>query len=251
LLLDIDYGATVRVLAWRPDTAEPLTTIESIPPAPGAPLDQFQITFAPDYANSGKIELLHGANGAVYFSTDYGHTWERKTPGEPGACAREPVSGFGALWHNNAEVRELLGCPLKDEQAYAGAVQPFEHGELLHLAFTTADYDVTIYVLAPDGQGATGWNTQPHYQIEATPPPAPAGLLEPAPIFHTAWLEGRCCQTDFQATQDVLGWAIGPAETLAAARQAFEGGTLIWREDRDQILVFQNNQRSSYLTFDD
>ncbi len=44
----------------------------------------------------------------------------------------EPILGFGKLWRENAEVRELLGWATAPEAGAPGQVQPFEHGVMIH-----------------------------------------------------------------------------------------------------------------------
>ncbi len=253
LVLGQDYGGLVYARRLEPAAAEPLTDIEDIPAGPGSSLDGYGVTFATDYPSSGRVDLRHGRSGALYISTDRGHNWTRPDPAEPGACERQPVSGFGALWFGNREVRNQLLCPLEDEQPYAGTAQPFERGELLRLDPIRTQYDTAVYGLVPGWQGGPHWNTLPHYEMSDTPPEPPAGLFPPAPTFFSAWQEGDCCAPDHQPMSDVLGWATAETSNLQIARQHFEGGVMVWRSDRDEILVlaYSNGWPFTYAVYAD
>jgi photosystem II stability/assembly factor-like uncharacterized protein len=237
LALNQDYGGQISVVIVRPEAPAPFEIADEIPPGPGDSLPDYEVTYADDYPDSGRIELRHGHSGALYISTDRGVTWSRPDPLEPGACARTPVSGFGALWFNNAEVRNLLLCPLEDEQPYTGTVQPFERGEMIRLESANPPAQITIYALLPDWDGEQAWTTMPHYETDRPLPEPPAGLFRPDPLLKTAWLEGACCRPNPQPGQQALGWATAEAAGTSIARQEFEGGTLVWRQDHDEILV--------------
>jgi hypothetical protein len=162
------------------------------------------------------------------------------------------VSGFGALWFANADVRNQLLCPLDDEQPYSGTVQPFERGELLLLDPIVPSTYRQIFALIPDWLGDPAWGTLPHYQSTPTLPSPPSGLLAPDPAFHTAWVEGYCCHPDALPAAEALGWATDAASSLDVALQHFEGGTMIWRGDRDEVLVLvQSAEGDSYTIWPD
>jgi hypothetical protein len=232
-----DYGGQIWVMTLRPDAPEPFQVVDAIPTGPGNSLAQYQVTYAGDYPASGRIELRHGSSGALYLSTDRGVTWSRPDPSEPGACERNPVSGFGTLWFGNAEVRNQLLCPLEEEQPYTGLAQPFEHGEMIRLASLAPPLDTTVYVLLPGWEGEPSWGTMPYYETDRPLPDPPAGLFSPDPLLKTAWLEGACCRPNARPAQETLGWGTAQAAGTTFARQQFEGGTMIWRQDRDEILV--------------
>ncbi|MCP4361703.1 MAG: PDZ domain-containing protein, partial [Chloroflexi bacterium] len=69
-------------------------------------------------------------------------------------CVASPVRGFGTLWDNQPEVRELLGCAFtnfrRDEHATRAAVQTFEHGWMLWLETDTVANVDPIYVFFED-----------------------------------------------------------------------------------------------------
>jgi hypothetical protein len=252
LVLAQDYGGQIWVVTLRPDAPEPFQVADAIPPGPGDSLPEYEVTYAPDYAESGRIELRHGYSGALYISTDRGLTWSRPDPAEPGACARNPVSGFGALWFGNAEVRNVLLCPLEDEQPYTGIAQPFEHGEMIRLESETSPPEITIYALLPDWETGPSWGTMPYYETDRPLPEPPAGFFPPDPLLKTAWLEGACCRPNPQPAQESLGWATAQAAITTFARQRFEGGTMIWRQDRDEILVLVSSTTEDlYQVFPD
>jgi photosystem II stability/assembly factor-like uncharacterized protein len=252
LILGQDYGGSIWAMALRLQSEVPLVEIDQIPAGPGYAIDQYSVRYADDYPTSGRIELRHGYSGALYISDDRGHTWTRPDSVLPGACERNPVSGFGALWFANADVRNRLLCPLGDEQPYSGTVQPFEWGELLLLDPIVPSTYRQIYALIPDWAGGSAWGTLPHYESAVAPPPPPSGLLAPDPAFHTAWVEGYCCRPDSLPAAEALGWATDAASSLEVALQHFEGGTMIWRGDRDEILVLvQSTDRDSYSVWPD
>ncbi len=252
LILGQDYGGSIWVMALRLPSGQPLTEIGDIPAGPGSSIDQYSVAYADDYAASGRVELRHGYSGALYLSEDQGYTWTRPDPAQPSACERNPVSGFGALWFGNADVRNRLLCPLDDEQPYSGTVQPFERGELLLLDPVIPSLYRQIYALIPDWSGEPAWGTLPLYESAVTVPPPPSGLLAPDAVFHTAWVEGYCCRPDALPAAEALGWATGAASSLDVALQHFEGGMMIWRGDRDEILVLEGAVgRDSYSVWPD
>ena len=103
-----------------------------------------------------------------------------------------------------------------------------------------------IYALVPDWSGQPAWGTLPHYETAVTLPAPPSGLLAPDPVFHTAWVEGHCCRPNPLPAAEALGWATGAASSLDVALQHFEGGTMIWRGDRDEILVLEGSAEGDY-----
>jgi hypothetical protein len=252
LLLGQDYGGLIWVMALRPRSDTPLNRIEAIPAGRGDSIDRYVVTYAKDYPSSGRITIRHGESGALYISEDRADNWNRPDPAEPGACERNPVSGFGALWFANDTVRRQLLCPLEDEQPYQGIVQSFEHGELLRLdPLTTTTYR-QILALIPDWEGAAAWGTLPHYASTATQPNPPESLWPPDPLLLTAWNEGYCCRPRPVPVAELVGWGLDEAKGLDIAMQNFEGGIMIWRSDRDEILVLvQEDTRDSFTVFPD
>jgi hypothetical protein len=68
----------------------------------------------------------------------------------------------------------------------------------------------------------------------------------------TAWHEGNCCRPNPVPVTDLLGWGLGEATGLDIAMQHFEGGVMIWRSDRDEILVMvQEESMDTYSVFPD
>ncbi len=76
----------------------------------------------------------------------------------------------------------------------------------------------------------------------------PPGFFPPDPLFHTAWLGGDCCRPGALPVPESLGWALGEAAGLDIALQRFEGGILIWRGDRDEILSLEQGVDSDFYT---
>jgi serine/threonine-protein kinase len=67
-------------------------------------------------------------------------------------CRTPPISGFGLVWSNFADVRDALGCPTGPEDGLLeGAYQPFEQGEML-FSQKGLGRGKTIYVLYEDGK---------------------------------------------------------------------------------------------------
>ncbi len=252
VILGQDYGGSVWAMALRLQAEEPLALIDQIPSGPGDSVGQYDVRYADDYASSGRIELRHGHTGALYISDDRGYTWYRPDPAEPGACVRNPVSGFGVLWFGNDDVRGRLLCPLDDEQPYSGTVQPYERGELLLLESEALAGCRLIYALLPNWLGEPAWGTMPHYESSEAHLQAPDGLLAPDSVFTTAWAQGFCCRPNSLPAAEALGWATDVASGIEAAVQHFEGGTLIWRGDRDEIVFLQQlPERDVYSTWPD
>lgn len=252
IILAQDYGGLIWALTLRPQVDPPLVVVEAIPAGPGQSLDRYRVVYGDDYSSSGRVEIRHGYSGALYISEDRGYSWIRPDPAVPGACERNPVSGFGALWFGNDVVRSRLLCPLDDEQPYAGTVQPYEHGELLLLDSVAPAAERQVYALIPDWPGEPGWTTLPHYATVMSPLVPPDGLLAPDPDFYTAWAEGYCCRPDAVPASQALGWATSAVSSVEVAVQHFEGGTLIWRGDRDEILVLEQlAERDVYSVWPD
>jgi hypothetical protein len=88
----------------------------------------------------------------------------------------------------------------------------------------------------------------PHYETVTPLPEHPAGFFPPDPRFHTAWVEGSCCHPNPLAIRDLLGWGTGEAAGVDIAMQRFEGGTMIWRSDRDEILVLERTAAGDRYT---
>ena len=239
LLLGQDYGGLIWVMALHPGSNSPLVKIEAIPAGRGDSIERYAVNYADDYAASGRITIRHGQSGALYVSSDRGYSWTRPDPAEPGACERNPVSGFGALWFENDDIRARLLCPLDDEKPYQGTVQAFERGELLRLDSQAPSTFLQIIALIPNWEGVATWSTMPYYETVVPMPEPPDGFFLPDPLFHTAWGEGLCCRPNPVPAVDSLGWGIGEASDLDVAMQQFEGGSLIWRSDRDEILVLE------------
>jgi hypothetical protein len=238
----------IWVMALNPALAEPLVEIADIPAGSGDSVDRYRVDYAQDYATSGRIEIRHGSTGALYISTDRGQIWTRPDPAEPGACERNPVSGFGALWSGNDLIRGLLLCPLEDELPFQGTVQSFSHGELLRLDPINSLTHRQIFALVPIEGEESVWGTLPHYETDVLPPDPPAGFVSPDPLFHTAWIDGQCCHPNPQPIRDLLGWGTSEAVTVEIAMQRFEGGTMIWRGDLDEILVLEQTDAGDRYT---
>jgi len=252
-VLGQDYGGQIMVLQLEPDADETISRIESIPAGPSDSLEDYRIEFDADYLTTGRVSIRHGRSGALYLSDDWGASWTRPDPIQAGACERTPVSGFGRLWAENEQVRLQLLCPLEDEQPYAGTAQPFEHGELLRLDPTTPSRsDRWVYALLPTGEVDGAWGSLPWYERPASPTEPPAGFYPPDVLFYAAWWEGYCCASAPQPVSQALGWATGAASAIEVAQQQFEGGTLLWRSDRDQIVFLRHVFASDlYTTFPD
>lgn len=249
LVIGIDFSGQAWVMSLRPDEQPVLQKHEDIPP--GSYAADMRVSYAEDYATSGRIDLWHGGSGALYRSTDQGRTWAHADPGEPGACLRLPVRGFGALWSANAEVRNRLLCAVEDERGYTGLVQPFEHGEMLRLFVEEEGvYDRIVYTLLPgDPAGAV---LTYYYDPGGDPGPLPTpppGLFAPDAALLRAWQGTPSCNPGPEPLSAFLGWATAPAHETRLARQYFEGGVMIWREDRDAIIVYSPPESGRYVPF--
>ncbi len=249
LAIGVDFGGQTWIMSLRPDEQPVLQKHEDIPP--GSYAAYTQVSYAVDYATSGRIDLRHGGSGALYRSTDRGRTWTHVDPSEPGACLHLPVRGFGALWSANATVRNRLLCAIEDERGYTGLVQPFEHGEMLRLFVEGGGVDDRIiYALLP-GDPA-GPVLAYYYDPGGDPGPLPTpppGLFAPDAALLRAWQGTPSCNPGPQPLSAFLGWATAPAQTVQLARQYFEGGTMIWRADIGEIIVYSPPESARYVPF--
>lgn len=246
LVIATDFGGVAHAMALRPSEQPALTQL-AIPPG-GVP-QNYTVTYADDYATSGRIDLRHGGSGALYRSADRGRTWAHVDPAEPGACLRTPVRGFGALWSANAEVRNRLMCATDDERGFTGLAQPFEHGEMLRpLPPYPSEANRWVYALLPDAAGGSALGYYPAANGEPGPlPTPPAGLYPPDATLFDAWNAIPCCDVSRDPLRFVIGWATEPAHGLQLARQYFEGGVMLWRSDRVEIIVYFPPESGGYL----
>jgi len=238
LVVTTDYAGGVLAMALRLNE-EPRLAEMGLPYG-GAP-QSYRVIYADDYATSGRISLYHGGSGALYRSTDRGRTWVHADPGEPGACLHTPVSGFGALWSANAEVRNRLMCATDDEWGFTGLAQSFEHGEMLRLIplYPPGLTNRWVYALLPDATGGPALSYYADFDVTPAPPPTPPpGLVAPDVTLLRAWQAPPACNLGPGPLRDLVGWATGPAHEVKFARQYFEGGGMIWRDDRHEIIVY-------------
>lgn len=249
LVIGVDFGGQSWVMSLRPDEQPVLQKYEDIPP--GSSALSTEVSYAEDYATSGRIDLRHGGSGALYRSTNRGRTWAHVAPSEPGACLRLPVRGFGALWSANAEVRNRLLCALEDERGYTGLAQPFERGEMLRIFVEGGEVrDRMVYALLP-GDPAGPVLTY-YYDPGGEPGPLPTpppGLFAPDAALLRGWQGTPTCTPGSEPLSAFLGWATAPAQTVQLARQYFEGGVMIWRADRDEVIVYSPSEFSGYVPF--
>ncbi len=245
LVVTTDFAGGVLAMALRLDEQPPLTAMGL--PYGGAP-GSYQVIYADDYATSGRISLYHGGSGALYRSTDRGRSWTHADPGEPGACLRTPVRGFGALWSANAGVRNRLLCALENEHGYTGLAQPFEHGEMLRLVpDDPSNVNRWVYTLLPEYSGGPALSIYTGIAHEPEPlPTPPPGLVAPDVTLLRAWQTPPHCNLAPGALGDLTGWATEPAHETRFARQYFEGGVMIWRADRDEIIVYMPPEYGSH-----
>jgi hypothetical protein len=61
-------------------------------------------------------------------------------------------------------------------------------------------------------------------------------------------LIGHCFHRIDLLAREALGWAVGEAKPVDIARQRFEGGMMIWRSDRDEIMVLSQSEEGFPFT---
>ena len=146
----------------------------------------------------------------------------------PTPCPIEPVRGFGLLYRGQPAVASRLGCPRETEQAVRVAVQRFRGGTLIWRADRKE-------ILALLGDGT--WRAYPDTfdGVETVTP----GPDEPVRGFGKLWRE----QSSLRAA---LGPALGPEESGDVVVQAFDGGLLIWTDERVIRALYADGTWESY-----
>jgi hypothetical protein len=151
------------------------------------------------------------------------------------SCLEQPIRGFGKVWDEHPEVRQLLGCPFanfrRDEHATRAAVQTFERGWMLWLETDTVANVDPIYVFFADNGSYTRFGDQPLADAHAYAP-TPAGFYKVGDRFSKVYWEligapGR----------ERLGYATNEAADSQGAFQEFEHGRMFWAGQADTIYV--------------
>jgi hypothetical protein len=146
------------------------------------------------------------------------------------------VSGFGKLWHENATVRQRLGCQQATETAIQIAAEQHFLGGYMFWRGDTHD----IVVFMADGT----WRPFADTWTEAEPVPAPltppAGYYEPVRGFGKVW------RSDADLHQR-LSWATDYETPVTAAWQPFAGGSMLWTSDRLIRVLYDDGTWSSFV----
>jgi DNA-binding beta-propeller fold protein YncE len=168
----------------------------------------------------------------LFRSTDGGETWER--------WSDERLAGRD--FERRLTVMAIVSLPdERRHQVFVGTGA----GELWSLDPTRLVWESMLTPTATSTPSPTAMPT-PAIPPSATETPMtapPPGFYRPEGVFGELWA------TDVDLRQ-ALGWAATPqATTVSTAFQAFEGGTMIWREDARLIYVLSND--GSWAVFDD
>ena len=172
-------------------------------------------------------------DGGVYVYADdgnwirYDDNWNDQdltnNRGTPPTGLKSPVRGFGYLWETNDTVFGDLGWATNDEKGFCARIQQFEKGLLL-AGDSTQTCEENSHNFASDTMFATNvmqaltagtWNrvcgTQTH------------GRLEPY------WKQAD------------LGCPLASGSTLWSAWQPFQQGYMLWQQNDDAVLVFDDD----------
>ena len=158
--------------------------------------------------------------------TQYTDSWDgsdlNNTRGTPPSGLQAPLRGFGHLWETIDAIFSDLGWATGDEWGFCARIQDFEKGTLIFGDTAQTCYqdklnNVAKTVFSSSAlQALSGgsWKTVCRRQTH--------GRLQPVWDFPT------------------LGCPENAGNTLWTAWQPFDSGHMIWRQDRDAILVFES-----------
>jgi hypothetical protein len=150
-----------------------------------------------------------------------------------------PVSGFGKLWREHADVRARLGCPTAYEIPIQSAAEEHFQGGYM---FWRGDTN-TIYVFLGTNQGGSVYEYQDTWQEDdPTPVPGPSppsGLYAPVRGFGKIWSAQA-------GLRQALGWATDQETGVTGAWQPFVSGSALWTSDRVIRLVYDDGTWESY-----
>jgi len=130
------------------------------------------------------------------------------------ACEIQPVRGFGLLYRSQPDLASSLGCPKEPEAGVRIVQQPFERGLLLWV-----EDRFEIYALLPSGKWRLYLDT---YGTTRDAAPAAGGLV--------ASFSKLLAAEPALATE--LGQPLAAQTEVSGAVEKFQGGSLIWTEDR-------------------
>jgi hypothetical protein len=139
---DIPLGCPLRNAGWSA--------------LPGAAA-QFErgVMYWLDTPSGPVIYALAVQRGAHVSYQGFVDTWRAGDPVtvglNPPTGLYEPARGFGKVWRDNPEIRQLLGWALEPERAVSASFQAFEHGMVLLVAEQEGDFWRVIEIVLPEG----------------------------------------------------------------------------------------------------
>lgn len=143
-------------------------------------------------------------------------------------CPIQPVRGFGTLYHSQPKVAARLGCARHREAGMDLIAESFQHGHMLWLGDRQQ-----IVALLDDGH----WSSYPDtFNGTETVTPTPG---EPVRGFGRVW-------RDTPKLRDAIGATTAPEQTVGAAVEDFEHGTLVWTADRTIYVLYADNTWEKY-----
>jgi len=155
-------------------------------------------------------------------------------------CHAQPIRGFGTVWQNHPEVRQLLGCPFtnfrRNEHATKAAVQTFQHGWMLWLETDTVANVDPIYVFFDDNDSYVRYGDRALVDAHSFAP-TPPGFYKVGDRFAKVYWEELGT-----SGRQRLGFATNEARDSNGAFQEFQTGRMFWAGEADTIyIIYQGN----------
>jgi hypothetical protein len=204
-------GQRLRV----PGVGQPPPPTQQPQPLPGyyVPITYqlFENGFMVFRADNGEIWVF-GGNGQYYRSFPaylYGGLPDNPVRDNPPQWRLKPYMGFGKVWGNYPEVRNMLGWGIESERSWNMFYQPEAYPNLFSVTLAN-NSRVRVF---RNNYGVNNWFYLQGGQV--TPPPPITPTYTPIP---------------------------GPVQ-VGAAYQLYENGLMIWRSDSGTIYVLVNDGR--------
>lgn len=143
------------------------------------------------------------------------------------ACQIPPKNGFGAVWYNNSNIQQRIGCPTEQEVGLDAVEQQFKNAYVVN-----SRTDMQIYVLFNNGY----WEKRPNtwQQGDAV---INHQLHPPHGWYQPAYGIGKMWRNDDNFSQRT-GWAKWQQRPVQATRQTYEHGEMLWTGTRGVFTLF-------------